>query len=67
MQSDQSTARRLLNSGAAALNDASVSQLQEIIDKNHQSLLALMSYLSFQDVLRQRLEQVQSEKPREDY
>ena len=59
MQSDQSTARQLLGAASDGLTGMNVAKLQSIFDKNHQSLLALMSYLSFQDVLRQRLEKVQ--------
>jgi len=59
MQSDQAAVRSLLEECAESLDAADVAKLQSILDKNHQNLLALMSYLSFQDVLRQRLEKVQ--------
>ena len=59
MQSDQAAARRLLGAGSNSSKELDVTELHAIIDKNHENLLALMSFLSFQDVLRQRLEKVQ--------
>jgi len=59
MQSDQAAARTLLEPSANGLKEVDVAKLQAIIDKNRDNLMALMSYLSFQDVLRQRLEKVQ--------
>jgi len=37
-----------------------VASLREIANKSQQTLLSLMSYLTFQDVLRQRLEKLQA-------
>ena len=59
MQSDQAAARTLLEPSANGFKEVDVAKLQAIIDKNRDNLMALMSYLSFQDVLRQRLEKVQ--------
>jgi hypothetical protein len=59
MQSDQAAARRLLGATSGSSNGLDIAELHAIIDKNHENLLALMSFLSFQDVLRQRLEKVQ--------
>jgi chemotaxis regulatin CheY-phosphate phosphatase CheZ len=59
MQSDQAAVRQLLDAGAGSLSKEEVAHLRGIAEKGQQSLLALMSYLSFQDVLRQRLEKVQ--------
>jgi HAMP domain len=59
MQSNQAAARGLLEANVHGVNEIDVAKLKAIIEKNRQNLLALMSYLSFQDVLRQRLEKVQ--------
>lgn len=59
---DQTQVRRLLKLAATTGNGLAagdVGKLQEIAEKDHQSLMRLMSYLSFQDVLRQRVEKVQ--------
>ncbi|HEX2226223.1 MAG TPA: HAMP domain-containing protein [Candidatus Binatia bacterium] len=58
MQSDHAAARRLLGSRSESSNGPDITELHAILDKNHENLLALMSFLSFQDVLRQRLEKV---------
>ncbi len=58
IQADQAVARQLLSGADAELAGDAVSKLREIADEHQQDLLALMSYLSFQDVLRQRLEKV---------
>jgi chemotaxis regulatin CheY-phosphate phosphatase CheZ len=60
IQSDQATARALLGAAQGGLGEGEVKQLREIAEKHQQELLALMSYLSFQDVLRQRLEKIQT-------
>ncbi len=59
MQADQAMARELLNRMGAESKIDEVARLREIAVKSQQTLLSLMSYLSFQDVLRQRLEKVQ--------
>lgn len=59
MQSDQATARELLGAEGVNLTEGNIGTLRGIVEKNRESLIALMSYLSFQDVLRQRLEKVQ--------
>jgi hypothetical protein len=59
MQSNQAAARRLLQAQPNARHGLNVAELNAILDKNHEHLLALMSFLSFQDVLRQRLEKIQ--------
>ena len=59
MQSNQAVARRLLQAQPNASQGLNVTELNAILDKNHEHLLALMSFLSFQDVLRQRLEKIQ--------
>jgi chemotaxis regulatin CheY-phosphate phosphatase CheZ len=59
IQSDQAMAREILNNSDDHLVGGDVSRLREIAEKQQQELLALMSYLSFQDVLRQRLEKIQ--------
>jgi chemotaxis regulatin CheY-phosphate phosphatase CheZ len=59
IQSDQAAVRAILNGTAESLANGEVYKLREIADKHQQELLALMSYLSFQDVLRQRLEKIQ--------
>jgi hypothetical protein len=58
MQSNQAQVRALLDA-AGRVQAFDVSKLEEIFEKNRQNLLALMSYLSFQDVLRQRMEKIQ--------
>jgi hypothetical protein len=59
IQSDQAEARTILKESEDGLNGDKVMKLRAIADKHQQELLALMSYLSFQDVLRQRLEKIQ--------
>ena len=59
MQSDQAMARELLAGMGDESKNGEVARLREIAAKSQQTLLSLMSYLSFQDVLRQRLEKVQ--------
>jgi methyl-accepting chemotaxis protein len=59
MQTDQAMARELLAGMGDESKNGEVAQLREIATKSQQTLLSLMSYLSFQDVLRQRLEKVQ--------
>ena len=59
MQSDQAAARQILGADGGVLNQEEVARLRGIAAQSQQSLLALMSYLSFQDVLRQRLEKIQ--------
>jgi len=60
IQADQAVARELLSGADAALAGDTTLKLREIAEKHQQELLALMSYLSFQDVLRQRLEKIQA-------
>ena len=60
IQSDQASARALLGAAQGGLGYGDVKQLREIAEKHQQNLLALMGYLSFQDVLRQRLEKIQT-------
>ena len=60
IQADQATAREIINAAESDLNGNAVAKLREIAEKHQQDLLALMSYLSFQDVLRQRLEKIQA-------
>jgi len=59
MQADQAVARDLLANMGDNSTSGEVAKLREIAAKSQQTLLSLMSYLSFQDVLRQRLEKVQ--------
>jgi hypothetical protein len=59
MQSNQAQICTLLDAAAGRAQAFDIGKLAEIFQKNRQNLLALMSYLSFQDVLRQRLEKVQ--------
>lgn len=59
MQSDQTAARQILGADGGVLSQEDVARLRGIAAQSQQSLLALMSYLSFQDVLRQRLEKIQ--------
>lgn len=59
MQEDQAAARSIL-ADVDRLANGEVERLREIAGKGQQTLLSLMSYLSFQDVLRQRLEKLQS-------
>lgn len=60
IQTDQAAARELLSTSASGLPDDVAVKLRVIAEKHQQELLALMSYLSFQDVLRQRLEKIQT-------
>lgn len=60
IQSDQAAARGLLSGADSELAGDVIAQLREIAEKHQQDLLALMSHLSFQDVLRQRLEKIQT-------
>jgi chemotaxis regulatin CheY-phosphate phosphatase CheZ len=59
LQSDQAEARTILKESDDGLSGEKVNKLREIAEKHQQELLSLMSYLSFQDVLRQRLEKIQ--------
>lgn len=59
MQVDQAAARQILGAEGGVLSQEEVARLRGIAAQSQQSLLALMSYLSFQDVLRQRLEKIQ--------
>ena len=59
MQADQTMARELLTSMGEQSKTGEIARLREIAGNSQQTLLSLMSYLSFQDVLRQRLEKVQ--------
>ena len=59
MQDDQASVRKVLASSTDSLSKGDVEQLRDIANKSRQTLLGLMSYLSFQDVLRQRLEKVE--------
>ncbi|MGE0682976.1 MAG: hypothetical protein AB7P69_18995, partial [Candidatus Binatia bacterium] len=57
---DQDTVSEML--GKATSGDAgalAIDTLQEIADKTQTSLMSVMSFLSFQDVVRQRAEKVQ--------
>ena len=58
MQEDQAAVRAILANGERLAGDQ-VARLREIANKGQQGLLSLMSYLTFQDVLRQRLEKLQ--------
>jgi chemotaxis regulatin CheY-phosphate phosphatase CheZ len=60
IQSDQAVVRSLLGETDGGLAVEQVNQLKQIAEKHQAELLALMSYLSFQDVLRQRLEKIQA-------
>jgi hypothetical protein len=59
MQEDQAAVRSILGHGDDLSTDK-VASLREIANKSKQTLLSLMSYLTFQDVLRQRLEKLQA-------
>jgi hypothetical protein len=59
MQEDQAAVRSILAHGDH-LSTGEVASLREIANKSKQTLLSLMSYLTFQDVLRQRLEKLQA-------
>ncbi len=59
IQSGQAAARTILKESDGGLSGEKVKKLREIAEKHQQELLALMSFLSFQDVLRQRLEKIQ--------
>jgi methyl-accepting chemotaxis protein len=58
MSADQEEAAALL-AAHNELKTVDVRKLQEITDKTRRSLMSLIGYLSFQDVLRQRVEKVQ--------
>ena len=58
MQDDQAAVRAILAQGDQ-LGSGEVTRLREFAKKGQQTLLSLMSYLTFQDVLRQRLEKLQ--------
>lgn len=60
IQTDQAVARELLSGGDAGLSGDAIARLRAVAEKHQQELLALMRYLSFQDVLRQRLEKIQA-------
>lgn len=59
MSGDQEEAAALLATHAYSLNGSDVRKLQEITDRTRHGLMSLIGYLSFQDVLRQRVEKVQ--------
>ena len=56
---DQEKAALLLSSGNE-LQNSDIRKLQEITDKTRHGLMSVIGYLSFQDVLRQRVEKVQA-------
>jgi hypothetical protein len=58
-QSHQAEAAALLKGIAAGGGDDNATKLRVVVENNQRDLLDLMSYLSFQDVLRQRLEKLQ--------
>ena len=58
MSADQEEAAALL-AAHDERRTVDVRKLQEITDKTRRSLMSLIGYLSFQDVLRQRVEKVQ--------
>jgi len=61
MSVDQEAAGALLAAHAKGeLKNGEVLKLQEITDKTRRGLMSLIGYLSFQDVLRQRVEKVQA-------
>jgi chemotaxis regulatin CheY-phosphate phosphatase CheZ len=60
IQSDQGRLREILGGADERWPAAELTTLREIAERHQNELLALMSYLSFQDVLRQRLEKIQS-------
>lgn len=60
MSGDQEEAAALLAARAhEELKGSDLRKLQEITDKTRHGLMSLIGYLSFQDVLRQRVEKVQ--------
>ena len=59
MSQDQKKAAALLSS-RDELKSVDIRQLQEITDKTRHGLMSVIGYLSFQDVLRQRVEKVQA-------
>lgn len=60
MLTDQEKVSDLLTrSGQGDAQTLDLSHLQKIAEKSRRSLMSLMSYLSFQDVIRQRAEKVQ--------
>lgn len=59
MSADQEQAAALL-AAHDGLKNLDISKLKEITDKTRRSLMSLIGYLSFQDVLRQRVEKVQA-------
>ena len=61
MKSCRKIKRRCAQFSPAAITSTDeVASLREIANKSKQTLLSLMSYLTFQDVLRQRLEKLQA-------
>ncbi len=57
MFTDQEKILEIL-AGAEGGNGLDIPNLRDIADKNRKSLMSLIGYLSFQDVLRQRAEKV---------
>ncbi len=55
MSEEQETAAALL-----AQDEIDIEKLREIVNKTRRNLMSLIGYLSFQDVLRQRVEKVQA-------
>ena len=61
MSADQEAAMKILAAHAGnELNNGDVKKLKEISDKTRSGLMSVIGFLSFQDVLRQRVERVQS-------
>ena len=58
MSADQEKVLPIIE-GLARGESSDFSQLRKIADKSRRSLVTLLSYLSFQDVLRQRAEKIQ--------
>jgi methyl-accepting chemotaxis protein len=61
MSADQEAALKIMTpvSSGTALSDADIQNLQEIAARTRRGLMNVIGYLSFQDVLRQRVETVQ--------
>jgi methyl-accepting chemotaxis protein len=61
MSADQEAALKIMTpvSSGNALSDADIQNLQEIAARTRRGLMNVIGYLSFQDVLRQRVETVQ--------
>lgn len=58
LQEEQAATRTILSEADGNLSAAKVIELRSIVSQSQQTLLSLMSYLSFQDVLRQRIEKI---------